>query len=472
MNDDDENAERRENELLALDSIYGERQFVIATQGEAGKLAAYVELPDNFKVAYPSPRQQDKREPSAAKEEEPPHEEINIEFLPPIILDFEMPLNYPSDVPPSFTLSCKWLNVIQLSELCVQLDRLWDEQGGGCEVLFEWMQFLTEDALTFLCITSPLRLSRLSQRYLRQSSNSKASVDKRACQDIASLDDLVNFLTTFDAQESVRHFNTAYFSCQICYLEKLGTECVRFPTCKHIYCTECVTNYFTIQIRDGSVRSLHCPEDKCDTQADPSLVKKLVPGAVYEQYEKFLLQSTLDCMDDMTYCPRETCQSVVLVDLDAEKLGRCPACKFVFCVFCKRTYHGVTSCPVNSKELRALRDQYLNGSGVEKERLEKIYGKKKLQTAVEEMYTEAWMEKFSQRCPSCRTNIEKIDGCNKMHCLKCDNYFCWLCRTQLARDQPYLHFNDIKSKCFNKLFMGVDEEGGEFDFSDDEDDWW
>ena len=56
---------------------------------------------------------------------------------------------------------------------------------------------------------------------------------------------------------------------------------------------------------------------------------------MYEQYEKFLLQSTLDCMDDMTYCPRETCQSVVLVDTDAEKLGRCPACKFVFCVFCK-----------------------------------------------------------------------------------------------------------------------------------------
>ena len=50
-------------------------------------------------------------------------------------------------------------------------------------------------------------------------------------------------------------------------------DCIRFPSCKHVYCKDCVTSYFTIQIRDGCVRSLHCPEDKCESQAEPNMVR-------------------------------------------------------------------------------------------------------------------------------------------------------------------------------------------------------
>ena len=367
-----------------------------------------------------------------------------------------------------YVLFYVFLVLFQLTKLCKQLDNIWSDQGPGVEVLFEWMQFLVDEILSFLEISSPFLLSRISLNNLREYSSDKQSYlyDIRARQDIASVDDLVNYLTVYDSHESIRQFNISYINCGVCFIEKLGKDCVQFQQCKHIYCAECITNYFIIQIRDGSVRSLNCPEDKCESQADPNLVKKLVPSEVYEQYDNYLLQSTLDCMEDMTYCPRKTCQTAVLLEPDSRNMGRCPGCKLVFCVFCKRTYHGITNCAINNKELLILRNEYLNGNEEVRNALEKKYGKKRLQTVVDEYYTEAWMEKFSKHCPSCKTSIEKINGCNKMVCLKCKCYFCWLCGKPLSHADPYIHFSDMKSPCYNKLFLGVDIDAD--DWSDDE----
>lgn len=45
-----------------------------------------------------------------------------------------------------------------------------------------------------------------------------------------------------------------------------------------------------------------------------------------------------------------------------------------------------------------------------------------------------------------------------MTCFKCNTYFCWLCLKQLEHGNPYFHFNDPSSKCYNNLFQNVGEE--------------
>ena len=40
----------------------------------------------------------------------------------------------------------------------------------------------------------------------------------------------------------------------------------------------------------------------------------------------------------------------------------------------------------------------------------------------------------------------------------------------LSRDNPYEHFNDMKSRCFNRLFEGAELDDDDGDDSDD--DWW
>ena len=81
---------------------------------------------------------------------------------------------------------------------------------------------------------------------------------------------------------------------------------------------------------------------------------------------------------------------------------------------------------------------------------------------------------------ACFHNVfQKIDGCNKMTCMKCRAYFCWLCNETLSRANPYAHYNSSNTTCLNRLFEGVvvdrgEEEEWEEDFyeEDEEDDWW
>ena len=64
---------------------------------------------------------------------------------------------------------------------------------------------------------------------------------------------------------------------------------------------------------------------------------------------------------------------------------------------------------------------------------------------------------------------QKMDGCNKMTCTKCREYFCWLCNGSLSRSNPYAHYSAKGSKCQNRLFEGMEDD----DLWDDEDeeDW-
>lgn len=49
---DSENNERQENELLALQSIYGEQSFMRSSERNGGEMFIYVQLPENFKVNW------------------------------------------------------------------------------------------------------------------------------------------------------------------------------------------------------------------------------------------------------------------------------------------------------------------------------------------------------------------------------------------------------------------------------------
>lgn len=142
-----EDREAQEDELLALASIYDEEEFHRAEAAQGGEIQLCLELPPAFKVVV-------KGEKEA---------EYDIAFLPPLVLNFELPEDYPTCSAPVFTLSSKWLTRTQMSVLCRHLDQLWGE-NQGCVVLFTWVQFLKEEALDFLGITSPLVVLRVGSK--------------------------------------------------------------------------------------------------------------------------------------------------------------------------------------------------------------------------------------------------------------------------------------------------------------------
>lgn len=470
--------ENQEDELLALASIYDERIFVQSSEEKGGQFNVFLDLPKPFKLkvrsrhnSKGSRRHRDRKkeqDSNVAQKDVPDHEDydlLEVQHLPPIILNFRFPKDYPSKNPPLFTLSCKWLSVFQLSKLCKCLDKMWCEDGGGEVIMFRWLQFLQDETVASLNMKRPFPL-RFKKPW--QQKNGRRVWDDRAFQDVASYYTLVNSILEYDQEEKRRVFRNSYFTCTVCFCERPGSFCIEFQDCGHVFCVDCMRGYFKVQIEDGAVRALNCPTEKCESQALPFQVKELVSPELFAKYDRFLLQYSLDGMSDIVYCPRPSCQTAVLLESESS-MGVCSSCSFAFCAFCKHTYHGVSPCLIKSDDMRKLHDEYTSASEEEKKFMEKRFGKQRLQQMVEEVVSEKWLYSNAKQCPTCKASIQKIDGCNKMTCIKCRAYFCWLCMETLSRSNPYQHFNAPGSQCFNRLFEGIEEDE---DIEDDDDDWW
>ena len=55
-------------------------------------------------------------------------------------------------------------------------------------------------------------------------------------------------------------------------------------------------------------------------------------------------------------------------------------------------------------------------------------------------------------CPQCKVPTIKNKGCSKMHCVKCDCSWCWLCN-KVGVDYPHYNSNN-NDRCSGKLWEG------------------
>ncbi|XP_067010116.2 E3 ubiquitin-protein ligase RNF14 [Anabrus simplex] len=494
--------ETQQDELCALESIYTNEELQLSEENgkSGGQFRAHITLSSDFKITFADIRLREKSEV----------QELTVEFLPPLMLYFSLPEDYPSVSPPNFTLSCPWLRRDNIAKLCRRLDEIWDE-NKGMEILFMWTEFLKEESLRYLNIDDKLDISKQHTFYLRyieylkrkrsqgcartsselQGTDSNRgrsgptrggrrgrphpSLEKKAEGDAASeeikgapmthkderavLDlspevSLVQLLQDYNEERKKTMFDRNFYACKICFTDKRGEQCTRFEPCGHVFCRECMSGYLEVRIKEGTVQSIGCPEDKCTSEASPSQVKDLVSAELFSKYDSVLLNATLETMEDILYCPRSSCNYPVSREPN-EKMATCPACHYVFCIYCKMVYHGVEPCRFKSAEKRQLVEEYQNASLQRRAELEQRYGRKQLQTLVDTHMSESWINENSKNCPHCNAAIEKSDGCNKMVCWRCNTYFCWICSARLNPQCPYEHFNSTKSQCFNKLFLGV-----------------
>ncbi|TTX06328.1 E3 ubiquitin-protein ligase RNF14 [Bagarius yarrelli] len=374
--------EAQDDELLALASIYDEEEFHRAESGREGEIQLRLELPQDFKLLV------------SGKEKS------------------RVPVSCSGYVPESG---------VTLSILCKCLDELWEENQGSV-VLFTWIQFLKEEALDFLGLQSPLEIpANGSKRSQLESSKTDGAcnrvesvcaekkklseLDLRAVQEAEPHADLLRQLLDFDEAQRQKVFDSKLFCCGICFSEKLGSACTQFKECQHVYCRDCVRKFFQIQIRDGQVHCLTCPEPECTSVATPSQVKLLVGEDEFARYDRLLLQNSLDLMADVVYCPRTSCCTAVMLEPNAT-MGQCPSCRYAFCTLCKRAYHGVSHCKPTVQELHKLQEEYLSGSEEVRAFLEQRFGKQVMQRALDESSSMKWLEENSKNCPRCGCHIQ------------------------------------------------------------------
>ncbi|XP_029002504.1 E3 ubiquitin-protein ligase RNF14-like isoform X2 [Betta splendens] len=476
--------EEQEDELLALQSIFGSEEFIRNESKAAGEIRVSVELPADFTVVL--------------KEGETLRQ-YDISFLPPLLLTFELPHHYPSSSPPSFSLACCWLTHTQLSALTARLIELYQATGGAV-VLFSWAQFLKEETLSFLGLHNVLELpsdedvqrdpeSNTGREKPLPSENSLKNISddsvpvgekkaERASQPsefkadfknegAASLSDstselqkaqtlsglslsqmLLSRILIHQAEQKQKAFASTLFECGVCFITAPGSECVQLSECHHIFCQACLAEFCRVRITEGTVRGLTCPQADCTATPTPAQVRSLVGDELFSRYDRLLLQSTLDLMSDVVYCPRRSCGSAVILE-KSSTAAMCSVCNFAFCVTCRKTYHGAEDCyapkqqkedeleeildlPETNEGIKALMDDYTSGSAERKRLLEKRYGRSVMLFTIEEMLSNEWMKGNSKNCPHCFSKIEKNGGCDMMVCRCCTQRFCWACLSRLS----------------------------------------
>uniref|UniRef100_A0A3P9CFG2 RBR-type E3 ubiquitin transferase n=1 Tax=Maylandia zebra TaxID=106582 RepID=A0A3P9CFG2_9CICH len=419
-----EDLEEQEDELLALQSIFDADEFVRDESKSAGEIRVCVELPVGFSVAL--------REGKS---------EYDISFLPPLLLNFGLPEDYPSSSPPSFSLTCSWLTHTQLAALRAHLADLY-EATGGAVVLFSWVQFLREDALRFLNIHSKLDLppdERSTLHYNQDQHDAELSEPKNNSEPdvredfLNEGDTLLSHILIYDAAQKHKVFATTFFDCGVCFMGRLGSECVKLSPCGHVFCRACLCEFCTVQITEGNVRDVTCPQADCAGAPTPAQVQSLVGEKLFSRYDRLLLQNTLDSMSDVTYCPRTSCGSAVILEKSSNAV-LCSECSFAFCVTCRMTYHGLEECETKKKHARdglsALLNDYKHGSKERKRLLVSRYGN--MLVMLESNLNDTWLANNSRCCPHCFSRIEKNGGCDHMLCTQCGQDFSWCCALRLT----------------------------------------
>ncbi|KAL8773995.1 MAG: hypothetical protein Q9194_004172, partial [Teloschistes cf. exilis] len=370
-----------------------------------------------------------------------------LSHLPPLRIFIELPQGYPDTQPPvlKVTTGVSWLSSEILKTLEEDGSRLWEEMGRT-QVLFAYIDHLREVAENGFGIASP------SSEPLKIASDLKIE------------------LLDYDIKAKQMQFNKATFECEICLEPKKGVVCHRMNLCGHVFCVDCLQDFFNSCITEGDVTNVKCITPKCgqgqedaqgssprlrngrrkrDRTLGPSeLLQIPLEQEMVQRYVMLKRKKALESDRTTVYCPRQWCQGAARskktealdrnLDLEseddaepdaepeepqpdtpddtpaarippAERLAICTECSFAFCKVCKASWHG---------ELIICDPQ------------------RKAKLTAEEKASEEYIKLHTSPCPTCNAKCQKTHGCNHMICFKCNTHFCYLCSSWLDSGNP------------------------------------
>ncbi|CAL5868573.1 uncharacterized protein PFLUO_LOCUS2800 [Penicillium psychrofluorescens] len=404
---------------------------------------------------------------SEADLDRPARKDVHLlSHLPPLRLKIELPDGYPSNKPPIVQLSSDppWVPSPVSTQLSDDCRRLWEECGKDMVVYtyIDHLQQLADTAFGLqgtpdneLCLSRDLKIALLDF-------NNKAEREK---------------------------FEQETFQCGVCLEPKKGSNCYRLLRCSHVFCVACLQSFYNACITEGDVDGVKCLAPDCEQNQRPAPVRSgeapaskpnkrdrtlgpsellqipLSPETV-QRYVFLKRKKKIEADKTTVYCPRQWCQGAARskrhpkptdpmaddpeasdeedggFEFDpqgdeaqlppmAERVAICEDCNYAFCSVCKKGWHG---------------------------ELVRCFPRRQAEQTAEEKATEEYLRLYTSPCPTCSVPCQKRMGCNHMRCFQCDTHFCYLCSSWLSADNPYRHFNDLDSGCYNRLW---DLEGGD-----------
>ncbi|CAM6059811.1 unnamed protein product [Sphagnum tenellum] len=430
----EQNAQQQKDEILALQSIF-ETDFIPVDEVEgrpsAFMINVHVELPSSISVVADAPSCSELQDNSSVTSTSGSFS-FTIQHLPPICLLCVLPATYPSHSPPLFTLSCLWLSPLKLSSLCASLDKIAVDYSPEV-VVYTWADWLRTDSLSHLGICEKLELGPYHERGMEKNINDYA--DDRALSSSTSFDVDIARILRHNEERQNKEFLRSLHMCNICLTEHTGKDFARMP-CQHMFCWACMQQLSDMQVKEGTVINLTCPDTSCREPIPPGLLKDLLGPEAFQRWEDLTLQRTLDSMTDIVYCPR--CKNVGIEDQDHHV--QCSNCFFSFCSLCFSSWHVGAICMTPEARLRILQSRQKGRVlGEEQSRKEK--------DLINQVLNMKYIGTEAKQCPTCKMAVTKSEGCNKMTCSNCGNYFCFKCGHSIP---GYEHFRDGSCVLFNQ----------------------
>lgn len=387
--------------------------------------------------------------------------DIRLSHLPSLKAKIKLPDGYPSKYPPVASLATNhdWLPTEKLRALEDQVKVLWEEYGR-CQSLYTYID------------------------HLQQAAESGFDFDQSAEGCLTLPTTLEQPLVDFDKSTKFAVFNEGTYDCGICLAPKKGTSCYKLERCGHVFCRQCLQDFYNNAIKEGDVATVRCLDPSCGKDLGEVRQRKVqrplhprellamgIDEVIARRYVEMKRKKRLESDKNTIYCPRDHCkhparsskyppipanladypdsdpdtESSKNKDSDVtydpnDRLAICenPKCRLAFCRVCYKSWHGP---------------------------LQRCHPRDPTELSAEEKASYDYIAKNTSPCPYCNAATSKTQGCNHMRCYQCDTHFCYLCGDWLSPDNPYQHFNRPGLPCYQRLWDmegGDNEEGNAF----------
>ncbi len=265
--------------------------------------------------------------------------------------------------------------------------------------------------------------------------------------------------------------------------------------CGHVFCIECLQDFYNSAIKEGDINSVRCLAPNCvkdrEKAAESSVAgrKRKRPKALFispsellqipleqdvvKRYVALKYKTELESDKNTIYCPRTWCNGAARSkkhrkpeglqlserpfdegESDSEGEGQgtrndedgkssykafkpsvelLAICEDCGFAFCSRCYQSWHG------EFFRCRPRNATEELTEEEKASLDY-----------------INLHTTPCPTCAAAAQKTHGCNHMICYRCQTHFCYLCSAWLNPSNPYQHFNEAPggkiTGCYQRLW--------------------
>ncbi|KAH8198221.1 hypothetical protein TruAng_007605 [Truncatella angustata] len=292
--------------------------------------------------------------------------------LPSLQIHITLPNGYPQNKPPHVKISTSppWLPSTIVEKLECKAEILWEDMGRD-QVIFTYVDDVQQSVDNVFGLVGKDNILDVGPEHK-----------------IAILD--------YDLEAKTKAFQKSTFDCGICLDPKKGAVCHRMLDCGHVFCVQCLQDFYNNAIAEGDVSSIQCLEPGCASEREkaaqraatskkrrfkaivsPSeLLQIPIEHDMVKRYVDLKHKSELESDKNTIYCPRPWCQGAArskkhrkpeglefaqgsddeseeesertdgknedkaTFSADKELLAICEDCGFAFCSRCGQSWHG------------------------------------------------------------------------------------------------------------------------------------